>query len=84
MNKRPKSRFKKLFKNMNILLVMKLHQITAPKIGESTRMGRTFQIAWHSLLTTLVKLQAYVNLADHQLVTELLQNVLDKIQSHSE
>jgi hypothetical protein len=64
MNKKPTSRFKKLLKNMNILLVMKLHQITAPKIGESTRMGRTFQIAWHSLLTTLVKLQAYVILAD--------------------
>jgi hypothetical protein len=64
MNKRPKSRFKKLLKNMNIVLVMKLHKITAPKISESTRMGRTFQIAWHSLLTTLVKLQAYVILAD--------------------
>jgi hypothetical protein len=49
---------------MNIMLVIKLHQIAASKIVESTRMGRTFKIAWHSLLTTFVKLQAYVILAD--------------------
>jgi hypothetical protein len=64
MNKRPKGSFKKLFKYMNIMLVIKLHQIAASKIVESTRMGRTFKIAWHSLLTTFVKLQAYVILAD--------------------
>ena len=28
---------------MNVLLVMKLHQFIAPEIGESIRMGRTFQ-----------------------------------------
>ena len=46
MHKRPNSSFKKyteVFRNINALLVMKLHQLIAPEIGESTRMGRNFQ-----------------------------------------